>query len=124
MISENNQIQDNNKSLENINDQKSANVKNIKISDSISTDSLLLHELPNLNQQLENQREKSVLIVQNRILEQQDRLNFVDKSECYGIPTNIYIINKYIDLLYSFVIENNKFQFIRSINTPFGFAQA
>ncbi|EWS76043.1 IQ calmodulin-binding motif protein (macronuclear) [Tetrahymena thermophila SB210] len=60
--------------------------------------------------------------IDSRIQEQLQKLFAQDKSDSFGIPTNLKIITDYIDRLFSYVTERYMDDFLDNLNTPFGFA--
>ena len=55
-----------------------------------------------------NEKWRLNLIVEGRLQEQLQKLFSNDKSENYGIPTNLFVVNKYLENLFKYVIENGK----------------
>ncbi|KRX07982.1 Protein kinase-like domain [Pseudocohnilembus persalinus] len=68
-----------------------------------------------------NERWRIQGLLDSRIQEQMDEKYFYDKSENYGICTNLFVLKDYLQCLIQFVIENNLEEFLNNINIPFGF---
>ncbi|KAL4505248.1 hypothetical protein ABPG72_016315 [Tetrahymena utriculariae] len=60
--------------------------------------------------------------VEERLNEQLNRYGCVDKSDRYGIPSNLFVIEQYIMSLFQYVKNYYQQEFIDNINTPFGFS--
>eukprot|EP00825_Cyclidium_porcatum_P046080 TRINITY_DN7161_c0_g1_i1.p1 TRINITY_DN7161_c0_g1~~TRINITY_DN7161_c0_g1_i1.p1 ORF type:complete len:316 (-),score=62.78 TRINITY_DN7161_c0_g1_i1:95-1042(-) len=76
-----------------------------------------------MNEQM-NYRWKVQEVVEQRIKEQSNKVQEIDRSEQYGIPTNLWVIDDYILKLYQYVFEYHLAEFLKNVNTPFGFSQS